>query len=236
VWILAACAVPASNRVVADDEFPERAVLHFPTPFHLEQTWVYNDAPPRFEKLPVVFLAGEAVDLVHGAQVVVAHESLLTSDGLVQLLTTGVEADDDRLLFQDNAPQYARTFTHLDVDDDGVDEVLLTGRGGAGGFKSLRVFAIDETGVRVLHYDGSKFGIVMIDTDEDDVLEIWHAGIDFEVDEERHMLVAREYHVYTLQDGEYANTSTISRSEAEAILAEHRDELRTIVTGVEIYE
>lgn len=226
----------ASHNLTADDEFPTRAVLHFPTPFHLTQLWVYNDAPVRFEALPVVFLTGEAVDPSHGAQVVAVHESLLTNEGLGLLLTTGIDADDERLLYQNHAPQYHRAFTRCDIDSDGVDEVLLTGQGGAGGTGFIHVFAIDNDSVREIYHNGSKFDIVLIDSDDDGLVEIWNAGIEFDVDEVRNRFIPREYVVFVLQEGAYTRTSRLSREEAETILAAHQDRLSSASTVIRIYD
>ena len=224
------------RELTADDEFPTRAVLHFPTPFHLTQSWVYNDAPVRIEALPVVFLTGEAVDPSHRAQVVAVHESLLTNEGLGLLLTTGIVGDDERLFYQGHAPQYHRAFTRCDIDSDGVDEVLLTGQGGAGGTGFMYLFAIGEEGVHEIYHGGSKFGMILIDSDDDGLMEIWNAGIEFDVDEERHRFIPREYDVYVLQEGAHTRTSQLSRVEAETILAAHQDRLISASTVVRIYD
>lgn len=226
----------ATFPIRADDAPPTGAVLQFPIPFQLTQIWSCNDHETVDLGPSFVFITGNAVDPIHGAQVVIADESLLTNDGLVELLTTEIAADDERLLYQGDAPQYNRTFTRCDVDGDGVDEVLLSGRGGAGGTTLLHVFALNESGVKRLYYDAAKFGLILIDSDGDDLLEIWNSGIDFDVDEEAHMLKPTQYTVYSLKDGEYIQTGEVSREEAERVFADHELCLRLDSANLRVYE
>jgi hypothetical protein len=229
--LLCSCAL----LVPADDEYPSGAILHFPIPFRLTQTWTYNDHLTLHD-MPIVFITGNAVDSIHGARVAVARESLLSNEGLIQLLTTGIADDDERLLHQGHAPQRSRTFTRCDVDNDGVDEVMLSGRGGAGGTTLLYVFAIDESGVKVLYHGAPKFGIVLLDRDDDDILEIWSSGIEFDVDEETQMLRPKQYTVYALKEGAYSQSGDVSREEAEQMFSEHQLRLRLDSANLRVYE
>ena len=144
---------------------------------------------------------------------------MLSSEGLLSLLTSGVQPGDERLVYEGSAPSRNRVFSRWDIDSDGTDEIFLTGRGGAGGTSLLYVFKVSEEGVRRIYVDGSRFGFTLVDTNRDGAWEILNPGFEFEIHDD-HILRPRQFFVNSLKHGQYEETGVIDASAARTMLEE----------------
>jgi hypothetical protein len=219
---LLACSLSAlavSAPAVAQSRL---ATLRFAQPMYLEQLWTYQHqvgtGKARFE---AIFSVGvDAKDPEGGRMLVVSKPSLFSTAGLRELLGAGIKKDDPRILYTGDAPQRSATFTRIDVDGDGIDEVVLTGSGGAGGTSLLNVFKIAKGKIVQSFEDSSRFGFLAIDVDGDGKLEIANPGFDFVADR-NHVLQPKRFKIYRLKDDRYVYLKTLSREKLSLLASRY---------------
>ena len=211
--MVAVVANPLGGTTAADDNTSQPAILHFPTALRVCELWTNEQAGVP----AVVCIVGESVDDESSARLAIVHVSMISDEGLLSLLTTGIDADDDRLLYEGPAPQRNRAFSEWDVDGDGKGEILLTGEGGAGGTSELLVFKLNDNGVRNIFNGASRFGFTLVDLDEDDKWEVLNPGFEFEISEDN-LMCPKHFAVYSLGGDRYEATRWIDALETRTTL------------------
>lgn len=187
-------------------------ILNFPTPIVLEQLWTFREHdgldPPEEG---VVFWIGRN-DQKKERFLAVTNESVLSKRVIQNLLTSGLKQHDPNLIHLGSAPARESFFHRMDLDADGCDEVLLTGRGGAGGTSLLTIFKVTDKKVRVVFMDSSRFGFRIFDEKRDGKYEIASPGFDWVVGDDNKMQ-PKHFSIYSLQRGNYINSRNISAAE-----------------------
>ncbi|MEX0703666.1 MAG: hypothetical protein WD069_16335 [Planctomycetales bacterium] len=215
ILLAAVVFCPASNA----DEPSRAAVLHFPEPVGLEQLWFYRNQAGAGRNAPgVAFCVGTDPEDCEGERrLIVAEESLFSAEGLRELLGRGPKSGDRRMLYKGTAPQRESAFTRIDLDGDEIDEVLLTGTGGAGGTSLLSVFAVQPGRVRLLFDDASRFGFWIFDRDGQGKYTIANAGFDWTAGADDLMQPER-YKLYDWGRERFDISNTVSPAEFERMI------------------
>ncbi|MCA9019936.1 MAG: hypothetical protein KDA74_07345 [Planctomycetaceae bacterium] len=225
--VLLAVSLTGHFRQTLQAAEPGRTLLvKFPRPFHLEQIWTFREFESVSPPCPgIVFWTG--TDYEAGTRrLAITGESLLSEAGLQKLLTTGVKEKDPGFYYQGEAPARDLEFQKLDLDGDGKQEVLLTGRGGAGGTSLLQVFKISEKKVTRLFTDSSRFGFWIFDETGDGSYEIANPGFAWTAGPDDQMQPS-EFKVYTFKEGTYQLQRSISAASLDQLLQQKKRNART---------
>jgi hypothetical protein len=175
-----------------------------------QQLWTYRErdgvSPPESGILFCIVARPEDA----GANtVIVASEDSLSPRAFVDFLTKRPKKDDPAILHVGQAPQREIAFHRMDIDGDNVDEVLLTGRGGAGGTSFLSVYQIKNQTVKLLFSDSSRFGFRIIDEDSDGQVEIANPGFEW-VKGADSVLREKDFAIYRLGQGAFVESKRIT--------------------------
>ena len=137
-------------------------------------------------------------------QLMVGSESLVTSRGKLTELNLQRE-----VYYEGSAPPRDVAFHRFDLDGDGVDEVLVTGRGGAGGTCWFAAYRVAQQSVHKLFDGTSRFGFVVFDDDSDGKFEIGNAGFDWQLEEDN-VLAESKWSIYRIVEGKYTNSASLA--------------------------
>ena len=159
-------------------------------------------------------------------RLIVAAEAILHPKNIGSLLVGRVSNTDAAVLTQSSAPARDISFHRLDLDGDGIDEVLLMGRGGAGGTSLLSVYQIGDTGVKRIFTGASRFGFHLFDPDGTGKYRIASPAFKSIVDESSE-LTEEEFVIYDLSEGEFRESLRLP-SNAFSQLIEHFSKVRGI--------
>ena len=198
----------AASRLASNERLPE-------------QLWTYREndgvVPPN---TGIIFCILPSRD-DHGVnKLVVFDEVEMSLTKLMELSTGKGDAliSDPAVLHVGKAPSRDIAFHRMDIDGDKIDEVLLTGRGGAGGTSFLSVFKLEREKVTLLFSDSSRFGFCFYDAEPDGRFELASPGFDW-ITDDSHILREREFVIYRLAGGKYAESETLSPESMKEIVA-----------------
>lgn len=195
------------NTLYSADKEPS-LILKFPTPLKLEHMWTFREHDGLDPPQPgVVFWIGSTKDDI-GRFLAITNERVRSSEKFQKLLTTGLRQDDPDLYYEGVAPPRMTFFHRMDLDADGCDEVLMTGRGGAGGTSLLTVFKITGQKVKVIFEDTSRFGFRIFDETKDGIYELANPG--FEWVPGPVYMQPKEFKIYRLQTEKYQKSRNVS--------------------------
>jgi len=201
--------------------------LKFPIPIVLDQIWTYRADDGLEPPNPgIVFWLG-VNDQRKERYVAVTSERVLSQGGFQNLLNTGLKRDDPELFYQGSAAPRDAFFHRMDLDADGIDEVLLTGRGGAGGTSLLQIFKIPDDKATLFFSDSSRFGFRLFDKERDGFFELANPGFEFIVDESTNTLQPKQFTIYHIQGKKYVKSDKIPVQKFHAIVKKFEK-----VTGV----
>lgn len=169
--------------------------------------WIDGVDPPR---PGIVFCVVANPEFFFGARrLVVGGESLVTPEDLGLLNQGKIDQTHSKLLYRGAAPSREIVFQRMDLDDDGRDEVLLTGRGGAEGTSLLTIFRVNRHAVQVIFEDSSPLGFEIFDRHGDGQYEIANAGFET-ADGSEEALREKQYRIHHLQGGKYVLSEELS--------------------------
>jgi hypothetical protein len=176
----------------------------------LEYLWTFRPSDGVDPPEPgIVFCIQAAGNLPWERRLFAVSGARLAGDVLPKVAAGTLKMDDPAILYHATAPPREVAFHRFDLDGDGTDEVLLTGRGGAGGTAFLNVFQIAGERVKCLYDDTSRFDIILLDENGDGRFEIANAGFEFQTDDS-HVLNEKDFTVYRLQDEKYVESRRLS--------------------------
>ena len=207
VVLFVACLLAGASREPEGGEAAEKIQLQFPVSFVPEQMWVYREVegldPPS---KGIVFWLGRNPD-GEGHFLATTGEELLEKKTFLQLVNQKMKANDSRLLYFGAVSPRDLFFHRIDLDGDGVDEVLLTGTGGVAGNAFLTIFQVRPAGVKKIYEGGSRFSLRIFDRDQDGTYEIANAGFAGVAQDE--LIGPKEFTIYALKQGSYVQTETM---------------------------
>lgn len=176
----------------------------------LEQMWTYRKVDGLVPAQPgVVFCIGSTALEPGARRLAIVQEAGFSRDGFIKLLDEGLAKNDPALMFEGIAPPRNAAFHRQDLDGDEVDEVLLTGSGGAGGTSLLSVFRVRDQQVELLFSDSSRFGFVIFDFDGDGIFQIANPGFEFVVGQ-NDRLQPKVFKIYNLRGKQFQRTKEMS--------------------------
>lgn len=186
--------------------------------FHREQLGVGKQASG------IVFcVRSRPSDPEGGTEVIVVSDKSLSKMGLNSLIDLPENPQRKEILLRTSGPQRFAAFTRFDIDGDGIDEVLLTGKGGAGGWSEVTVFKIKHQAVNVIYHGGSKYGLAILDIDDDGKYEIANAGIEWKI--RKNIIKAKQYDIYRLTGKKFQKTSTMKAERLEQLFDERKERI-----------
>lgn len=193
----------------------------------LEYVWTYRRIdgidPPE---AGTVFCVVTDPDQPGARRLIIGTESILQPAKIGTLLRGRASNADGVVLHQASAPAREISFNRFDLDGDGVDEVLLTGRGGAGGTSLLSAYRIGDKGVTRIFADASRFGFYLIDADGRGKYEIANPGFE-SIAGTNSELREKEFVVYHLREGVFCESRRLT-ADAFARVIESLAETRGI--------
>lgn len=220
VVLFVACLLAGASREPEGGEAAEKIQLQFPVSFVPEQMWVYREVEGLDPlSLGIVFWLGRNPD-GEGHFLAATGEKLLEKKTFLQLVNQKMKANDSRLLYFGAVSSRDLFFHRIDLDGDGVDEVLLTGTGGVAGNAFLTIFQVRPAGVKKIYEGGSRFSLRIFDRDQDGTYEIANAGFAGVAQDE--LIGPKEFTIYALKQGSYVQTETMQA----AAFARLEDRLR----------
>jgi len=108
-------------------------------------------------------------------EVLVFRDEYLEKIGLDSLMELPENPKTKEILCRTYGPQRHVSFCRIDINGDGFDEVVLTGKGGAANTSLLIMFVINN-GVSVIYSNSSRSGFTLLDIDHDGTYEILGAS------------------------------------------------------------
>lgn len=202
----------AARNCRADEESARETKQEAPRKSLLETVWTYrlNDGVEPPDPLIVFTIVRDPTE--PGARsLIVGDASLIAPAKLLRLSRGEIVRPEAGIFYVGPAPAREIAFSRQDLDADKRDEVLLTGRGGAGGTSLLSVFRIDDGQVRPIFSDSSRFGFWIFDEQGRGIFQIANPGFEWVPDKaDSHLIVPKEYHLYQLQQRRFQRQRTLS--------------------------
>lgn len=208
----------------ADEECPSDTKPDAPRKSLLETVWTYrlNDGvePPD---PPIVFTIIRVPAEPGARSLVVGDASLIAPAKLLRLSRGEIVRPGPGIFYVGPAPAREIAFSRLDLDADKRDEVILTGRGGAGATSLLSVFRIDKEDkeqVREIFSDSSRFGFWIFDEQGKEIFQIANPGFEWVPDKaDLNLMVPKEYHLHQLRQHRFQRQGTLTSRDFTARIA-----------------